>query len=243
MEDLLGTWEETVFGGEPTQCLLWPVCHALARALCSGRWPVDASPLAQRQKKPLRQAPALPSVRTQRCFLAEDVPQPHLSEHTQRVIANDGHRQARGEKRRRVSPTRLIRSLRSCRHVSSLENAESNVKDAVAFAFGDDAPGVVALQATRDNMPSRWTLCRGMIRFDVASMLVHREWSLTSTTFRYVGYDASPQRPGMEIFVTNERVVSAEDLDTWAPGAAWPNIHVRRLPFGCIGAGESGFGG
>lgn len=88
-------------------------------------------------------------------------------------------------------------------------------------------------------MPSPKTLARGMIAFDIASMIANREWSQDLEEFQYVGFDASPQRPGLEIFVTNERVVKGVDLDAWAPGAPWPEVSVRKLPLGLLGQAKA----
>ena len=63
-----------------------------------------------------------------------------------------------------------------------------------------------------EDMPSKDTLLRMVIRLDIATMLRHRAWySSCRTAFRYVAYDASPQH-GTELFGTVERIVLASDI-------------------------------
>ena len=75
---------------------------------------------------------------------------------------------------------------------------------------------------------------------DIAAMLFHREWyAAQRPTYRYVGIDASPQRAGLEVFATLERVVLRADVSQMLPGQSFPSsVQVRRLPLAVLGQGH-----
>ena len=83
-------------------------------------------------------------------------------------------------------------------------------------------------------LPSRATLQRGRVRFDVAAMLWRRfQWACERrVVFRYLAYDASPQG-GVEVFATVERVVTLPAL------GAPVEVHERRLPLVTLGHGRT----
>ena len=86
---------------------------------------------------------------------------------------------------------------------------------------------------------SKWAQRRNVIRMDLASRLDRRAWyKANGPTYRYLAYDASPQR-GHEYFVTVERVVRRCDVDV-ASGTTMPPIESRLLPLCVLGCGRMG---
>ena len=81
----------------------------------------------------------------------------------------------------------------------------------------------------------------GRVHFDVSSMLLRRFWyARTGQLFRYVGIDASPQRPGLEVLATVERVIVKADIRDAQRGQPKPPVEQRRMPVSILGHGRCG---
>ena len=88
-------------------------------------------------------------------------------------------------------------------------------------------------------IPGANTLRRHILQVDMAAMLANRQLHAKRIpTFRYVAFDASPQR-GVEFFVTAERVVGRVDVERLL-ASALPPVRCRMLPLNVLGCGRMG---
>ena len=92
------------------------------------------------------------------------------------------------------------------------------------------------IHALADNasLPIRTKLHRARVPLDVTAMLLNR-WEFARETrqiFRYIAYDASPQR-GVELFATVERVLTVDECGNTAL------VRERRLPLVTLGHGRA----
>ena len=84
-----------------------------------------------------------------------------------------------------------------------------------------------ALLATRQqagySTPTGQCLRAMRVKLDITAMLLWRRWYLQNRpTYRYIGVDASPQQPGVEILAVAERVIPRKALQQLQPGQLWP---------------------
>ena len=74
---------------------------------------------------------------------------------------------------------------------------------------------------------------------------LRRCWPTASSTrekdhFRWVSFDASPQRPGIDMFASAERSLTRAAVTNAYPGRTWPmDISFRRLPLTLLGQGRA----
>ena len=91
----------------------------------------------------------------------------------------------------------------------------------------------------RRRVPRADTQRRNVVRLDSASMLARRAWyKVNGPTYRYIAYDASPQR-GHEYFASVERVVRRAALAASASDIM-PEVESRLLPLSILGCGRMG---
>ena len=102
------------------------------------------------------------------------------------------------------------------------------------------APSCQPAPVDAATLPSRAAMQRARIRLDAGAMLCHRWlWSrVRGVAFRYLAYDASPQR-GVEVFATVERAVTLLSNDNTGPVFA---VCQRRLPLVTLGQGRTTLG-
>ncbi len=217
--------------------LAWPTCCPLAAALVSSRWRTDVTVHARRSNGPTAAANlchGLPTGRLQG-FLREEIPAD--------LEPTDDHdvedRQVM-ERHRWPWPTygvgHLINAVRLGRRANNMDGVAEAAIDALHFALGPRVHAEVDRLANFVDEPSRYTLSKARVRFDVANMLQCRWWyRLNRPTFRYITYDASPQR-GSEVFASAERIFTRADLRA----NAHPQVNIRRLPMVYLGVGRTG---
>ena len=220
------------FGFDSRQCIARRLCAPIAEALIRGRWFGDLSVISH-GLEPDEILPRLTRRELMALRKAKAVMLPPLAPR----VELPGKR--KGSVWSHPAP-RLIRALRASRHYKSQATFEEGVRDAVVYYMDDpnladaaigDMPGECA--------PSRRTLERGRVKLDIASMLYHREWySKAWPTFRFLAFDASPQRPGVEIFATVERIVKRQCCANMTNATTRPDVLVRRLPIACLGQGK-----
>ena len=94
-------------------------------------------------------------------------------------------------------------------------------------------------------LPKHKCLTLARVRLDIAAMLARRELGpLHGPSFRYLGFDASPQL-GREIFATVERTVLRKSLEALSDMSAFPGgvhadtVEIRRLPLATLGQGRA----
>ena len=91
-------------------------------------------------------------------------------------------------------------------------------------------------------MPSGETLRWARTRLDIACMLARREWyaKRAGSAYRYLGFDASPQSLGIEVFAIVERVIERPALRQWLFDRTEIDVEVRRLPLSMLGHTHAG---
>ena len=102
----------------------------------------------------------------------------------------------------------IVATLRAGQHLSNKEKLREQIIVGSRWLF----PHGAAPDRRLLDLPHCGTHRRHVQCLDFAAMLARRAWYLQNRpTFRYLAFDASPQR-GLEIFVTVERVVSQADM-------------------------------
>ena len=120
---------------------------------------------------------------------------------------------------------------------------EQALTASMRFMFPDNwQPLVAERQLAGHRTPKANTLRSRRVKFDCAAMLLWRRWYLQQRpTYRYIGVDASPQRPGVEVLAVAERVIPRCALQQLQPGQRWPaGLIQRRMPVTCLGHGRAG---
>ena len=226
----------------------WTVWGPFAVALAIVAWKWDISVIRQRQSPdelPLH-APTLPSEKSLAAFKKVlSVPDMPFSPENSAPIATDQIMHRRGFVFAYTAPS-MLRALRFSMH---LKNNADLQEAAIAgaelyhhFAIDDRA---MSLNTADVQMPSRWTLMRGRVILDIATMLAQRSLKdIGGPSYRYFGFDASPQRSGVEVFATLERSVLKSGMGFDDPdGAMYPCVSgaaiSRRLPVMALGQGRA----
>lgn len=131
----------------------------------------------------------------------------------------------------------LIASLRHAQDCKSDRKVGRSLTSALRWWLPHSWKAVQSDLASTRVAPSKQTLQRSKIQLDAAAMLAHRRWyTANGPSYRYIAYDASPQR-GVELFVTVERVVLQTAVSSAPPGV-WPAVHQRLLPLTTLGHGR-----
>ena len=224
----------------------WTLWTPLAAALAEGVWAGDVSPLHYRWQK-ASWPPLLPPTKQVQLFLrgTHSLPLPptgarYSAPEKPSVMA------VMAPKRGSVHPFTaelLSNALQLGQHLASQAKAGPAIEAALRLLYPSDWEHRVGeLLASGHRMPKKDTLRRSRARLDCAAMLQRRLWyGEQGPTYRYLGIDASPQRPGLEVLVTVERVIRRSDVRGMAPEQRWPmNVEQRRLPVSVLGHGRCG---
>ncbi len=232
--------------GQRGQCHAWRVWSPLGLCIVHGQCPVQLSAVLQRADQRAWRPPVHPPRAVRRAYLA------WVKEHglAVRPASAASAASAQGEPPIRsrhgcivkYRPDHLVQALRCTRHLRSQGN-RAFVGDVLGFVFG---AGHVAsalrqyLEAESVDVPPRTTLLRARPRLDVAAMGLWRQWYLDNgPVFRYVAFDASPQRSGLEVFGAAERVGCRSAVDGEAARVRGSAVVQRRLPLVSLGQGRA----
>jgi len=237
---LLSAWEAR-YQVERRACVAWPATSSLASAMASGKWHGDVS-VRHRRQLPLEttMAPVVPSVGLLRHFASMDVG--CLQPPPAKTSADVGPREGRRGFVQPYHPAHIVASLQAGLHLRDRRNLKDTLIKGAHWLFGQNWRSVLASRASRDvdsQLPHHTTQRRNIVRLDWAAMLARRKWyKANGPTYRYLAYDASPQR-GHEFFVTVERVVLWSALDS-ASIDVMPQVESRVLPLCVLGCGRMG---
>ena len=239
VSELLEQWKSE-YDVDATDCLAWHLMPELAGAICMGAWYGDVSVRYRRQLRGHNtMAPAQPSVGQLRHFVSMDIDKvlPPLQasapikvwEHKRGAIAG-------------YHPEHMLASLRAAQHVTNKEKFKGQLMNCLRFFHPRTWKRVARNTVAMGQVPHKGTLRRNTVRLDMAAMLARRMWyQANGPTYRYLSYDASPQR-GVEFFATVERVVRRKDLEVAASAASdnMPVVETRVLPLVVLGSGRMG---
>ena len=246
--DVINEWVEQFGTDLCTRGLLkWPACNRVSQALVHGTLKYDVSIVWQRQDKfgPFILAPDMPSAgclrqfRMSRSVLATPLLSGQEVEPCNKVQRTIGSRTE-------YTAESLIKAMKLSNYLKSAADLKQAVingyKCAVHFAGLDESSELQTLKI----LPSKQTIARSRLRLDIATMLAHRSMrALEGPSYRYLGFDASPQSGGVEVFATLERSVLRSDVrDAIMKGPlVAPNLDcpakVRRLPLTNLGQGRA----
>ena len=194
--------------------VLWALEPRLARALASGKLWGDVSPVAMRGQA--LHAPVMPPGGLLRAWRqgAEAVPPAALADTSERCTPGPGGRAVVGQAVPSPEPPRVpiqgsgacsyyysaeqaIRALRSVLHLKNKGQAKENVRSCLRFLFPSQWEKMLGeAEVSLEDMPSRWTLRRLVVRLDCAWMLHRRAcWAGQDQgqEWRHISFDASPQ--------------------------------------------------
>jgi len=236
----IAAWKE-LYGVSERAVAAWPVWAPLAFAMAHGEWHGDVTVLYRREPggRP-RLPPIRPSDRLIREFIssgtAADVRPPLVNEVIQKKFQL--HRPTHGFITA-YSAEHLVNSLRISRGLRNQDEAATVAKAALQFWYPRKWRRFIQDEVGQhgQHMPSKYTLRWARTRLDIASMLARREWyaKRSGATYRYLGFDASPQSPGIEVFATVERVIERPALQQWLLTRRPLDVDVGRLPLSMLG--------
>ncbi len=139
----------------------------------------------------------------------------------------------------------MIKALRSGAFLKQQSDlAEASEAGTDCYCHFARQPLPTSLEKREDvRVPGSKSLCRGRIKLDIASMLARRSFcAVHGHSFRYLGFDASPQRGGVEVFATLERAVLKSDIANLSDPSTpmWPrSVETRRCPLAALGQGRA----
>ena len=226
----------------------WTVWGPFAVALAIGAWKWDISVIRQRQSgdEVALRAPTLPSPKSLAAFKATRsvLDMPALPDDSE-PVAPDQVMHQRGFVFAYTASS-MLRALRFSRHLKTLEDLKIAAIDGAELYHHFAQDGVtLSLGVAQDvQMPSRWALARGRVILDIATMLAQRSLKhVNGPSYRYFGFDASPQRSGVEVFATLERSVLKSSMGFDDDGELYPAILgtaiTRKLPLMALGQGRA----
>ena len=236
---LMSEWG-AAFGADWNVSVAWPVTSLLAVALASGQWPGDVSVRFRRgQPSDSTMAPVLPSAKALRHFMAAEVGdvKPPQSAPASGSKVWDTRRGAV----RRYNPKHIVDSLRAGADLRSQAKLKRTLLASFRWFYPKTWKAKLAsAEVQLKDAPHAATLRRSIVRLDWAAMLARRQWyKKNGPTFRYIAYDASPQRQH-EFFVTVERVVRKSSLEQAVGVGQRPAVEARILPLCVLGFGRMG---
>ena len=257
IEELVTQWSWTFGVGHLREATLWAAWTPVANALAAGVWGGDVSPLAAKSRqgslRSLGNPGPSPSERLLRAFMnpggGTAVPQPPPSG---RVVAAaaaaaasrrntwDTHGRPRGFLRP-FNPEHLLNAVRAAQDVADQGKMDRTAQNSLRYWYPLDWEQRKAERCSQGfTPPNAVTLRTARCRFDMAATLLRRWWYSThGPTYRYLGIDASPQRPGLEVLAIVERVIKRSDTHSLQPGQK-PPVEVRQLPMSILGHGRQG---
>ncbi len=230
--------------------LLWPVCREVAYAFACGHLRCDVSIIWRRQVSNCEDmAPVDISMRRKRSFMKAVCDELPSLDDSYRAVLDVAGAGAVSAKRRCGSCS----SYSFATHLATLQVSAhiKNQRELRQVCCSGMSVSSVLLQRPElthlqerlagADIPTGWTICRARIRFDIASMFGMRGYyRRRGPCFRYLAFDASPQRPGIEVFASAERVLTRRSVMDAFPTGAWPNdVLIRRLPLCVLGQGRA----
>ena len=215
----------------------WPVAFPLARAMAAGVWYGDVSVKHRRQlPTEVTMAPLAPPAGLLRHWLlaVQDRPKPPEKAREENDLVYD---KVSGCVRR-FHPEHIIATLRAGQYVQNKAKVEDTLVNSHRFWYPSKRRFPPGHPVDR-KVPHADTQRRNVVRIDSASMLARRAWyKVNGPTYRYIAYDASPQR-GHEYFASVERVVRRAALAA-AADDTMPEVESRLLPLAILGSARMG---
>ena len=223
----------------PAKVHVWPANLLPAAALCSGTLRADVSALVPRDCVDLWHPPCLPPRALRRRL--QTVPG-CVGMHA--VFAGESGR-IPGHGHCRTAPIAIcdrINALVAGQDLKDQSKTERTLRATLRFFYPHDwAERLQRFKVSGRRVPGKSLLKMDRLRYDVAAMLWHREWSQNRPLFRYVSMDASPQlQMSHEVFVCAERIVTRSEISGKSMSeVSTSSIQTRMLPLATLGQGTS----
>ena len=225
----------------------WPIWTPMARAIANGDWTCDVSVIFQRQdpRYPCIHAATLPSPRVLTLFRKLDtiLDMPTRPEGALALASGGCDLRKRGMVQSWSARSLLIALEFGTFLLKQADLHKASRAGTRCYAHFDKSSVPESLKnGPSARMPSKSSLYRGRITLDIATMLARREVrAFEGPSFRHLGFDASPQRGGVEVFATLERTILKKDLIGEAPHRPFlPSAaYTRRLPLAALGQGRA----
>ena len=231
---LLTQWRRQHGDFDERSVRVWALTPLMAHAVARGILRRDVSILVRRDCTGTRAFWEPPPDGTRKAFMAGERKFPQAPAGTE----------VTGEEQFKGHPyERIVGALRATMHQASISVTEAASRDFLRYLIPDTWEATVTARAEAGvRHPSRFSIARARVRLDVAAMLARRKWyACKGPTYRYIGFEASPQKPGIEVFATIERVVLRAAVDAFVDsGAKRPEVEVRMLPLTVLGQGKAG---
>ena len=236
LSEVLDKWA-LEHGPRDGQSVIWPVWSPMAIAMSLGVWPGDVSFLMRRCRGHDVKAPIQPPPMDVALYL-----KPEFKELRASALAIDEEVQPEdiGCHERKYSAEDMILAVSATKTLTNLSKADASADAWLEFWHREQVKDVRdRLISCGRRIPSPSQLQRARPRLDIASMLARREeYEERGATYRYIAYDASPQRPGLEIFGQLERVVWRSELSDALSAGQSPPLEIRRMPVSVLGQGR-----
>ncbi len=263
LSDVLARWAASgvIAEADLLRCFAWPLWSPVATAIVERKWTLDVTVLVQRATKRRWAAPVQPPallVQQYKRWLVRSggIPAPADPVGAPNAVSKKrkhGRREVH-EFRLQVACLKVSQFVMAQRHVPAAVAASAELMGAVGAAQQDTGTVGAACgpgPGSALSVPLSWsTILRARTRLDVCAMLAQRR-SGAANDYRYLFFDASPQRSGREVFCCVERLVPrgillrASSGGPRGPGgylAAMSGSAVdRRLPVCGLGEGRTAF--
>ena len=233
----LSIWA-SCFEASSTSLTPWPAWTPLATALIEGRWAGDVTWVARGQCIP----PVAPPRGQLQAFQREQLQNVPAAHRDSQASSSFSVLDPRRGSIQPFSAAHAINCLRMGAALRSQANMSQATVAALRFWFPDEWPRLLAARQQAGFRCPKSNVVRGMrVGLDIAAMLLWRQWyHQHRPTYRYIGVDASPQKPGVEVLAVVERVIPRRALGELQPGQLWPTgLIQRRLPISCLGHGRA----
>ena len=234
---------------QQSDAVVWPLAHPLACAIARGLWYGDVS-VRFRRAGPLEHTsgPTSPSDGLMRFFIGQDVCDGYpLPPQQASVASKDSDVEVFLAPKGfvvRYTPEHILSCLEVGVEVKDVKRLRAILVSSLKFWYPRSWRRRIASKELKGRrVMDRSTLHRAVVKVDIAAMLARRAWRReNSPTYRYLAFDASPQR-GQEFVVTVERVIVRSTMASHVSSDAWsarPVVETRIMPLATLGKNRMG---
>ena len=239
--ELQNRWKHMLDTPQQTQAFIWPLWTPLAKAIVCRKWSVDVTTLLFRDFKQRWRPPLLPPRFAVLAFLREarlHKVQTHCNAVEGQAVECIPSVVRRGYEDsvapRMFSSQFVIAALRaSCRSRAVRDALTKEQLQTYAVLMQTRWPAVEVPLGI--HLPGYNTLRKARTRLDICAMLANRAIAKHTQCFRYLAFDASPQKRGRAIICTMEHVIPCSAI---ADNIRAEDVVIRRLPICALGQGR-----
>ena len=232
--------------GDFVKCVAWPLWTPMAYKVVHRQWGVDMTTVRMRERKLRWLPPVRPPTHAKMAYLQWVANNTYLLWSVDTLppapVATCLPPHSAGP-RPAFDSRHVVNMVRATRGARNVRGAflEENFRSLMLSLFPDKLSSMDQFQDGSFKVPSQQVLESGRIRLDICAMLTHRVLAKSEPAFRYLFFDASPQRSGREVFATCERLVPLTTVEGSSCLADIPVTAMvdRRLPICGLGQGHT----